>query len=74
MAPCLEQNPITGLKEPSFPERDRLSRILTGSMAIVIMVRGYCHGERGGRRERDPRPEALVLLSLVSWFLLSSAW
>ncbi|KAG8142257.1 hypothetical protein E2320_006193 [Naja naja] len=38
MAPCLEQNPITGLKEPHFPEQDRLSRILTGSMAIVIML------------------------------------
>ncbi|XP_060540526.1 anoctamin-7-like isoform X1 [Pantherophis guttatus] len=38
MAPCLEQNPITGLKEPHFPEHDRLSRILTGSMAIVIML------------------------------------
>uniref|UniRef100_A0A8C5WT35 Anoctamin n=1 Tax=Laticauda laticaudata TaxID=8630 RepID=A0A8C5WT35_LATLA len=38
MAPCLEQNPITGLKEPHFPKHDRLSRILTGSMAIVIML------------------------------------
>ncbi|XP_029142525.1 anoctamin-7-like, partial [Protobothrops mucrosquamatus] len=38
MAPCLEQNPITGLKEPYFPKHDRLSRILTGSMAIVIML------------------------------------
>ncbi|KAL7976188.1 hypothetical protein Chor_008285 [Crotalus horridus] len=37
-APCLEQNPITGLKEPYFPKHDRLSRILTGSMAIVIML------------------------------------
>nr|XP_008175684.1 anoctamin-7-like isoform X1 [Chrysemys picta bellii] len=38
MAPRMEQNPITGLKEPYFPKRDRLSRILTGSMAIVIML------------------------------------
>ncbi|XP_044277100.1 anoctamin-7-like [Varanus komodoensis] len=37
-APCMEQNPVTGLKEPHFPERDRLSRILTGSMAIIIML------------------------------------
>ncbi|XP_065277392.1 anoctamin-7-like [Emys orbicularis] len=38
MAPRMEQNPITGLKEPYFPKRDRLSRVLTGSMAIVIML------------------------------------
>ncbi|KAH1175750.1 hypothetical protein KIL84_022275 [Mauremys mutica] len=38
MAPRMEQNPITGVKEPYFPKRDRLSRILTGSMAIVIML------------------------------------
>ncbi|XP_069805178.1 anoctamin-7 [Dendropsophus ebraccatus] len=38
MAPQMEQNPITGVKEPYFPERDRLSRILTGSMVIVIML------------------------------------
>uniref|UniRef100_A0A7M4FLW7 Anoctamin n=1 Tax=Crocodylus porosus TaxID=8502 RepID=A0A7M4FLW7_CROPO len=39
MAPQMEQNPVTGVKEPYFPARARLSRILTGSMAIVIMVR-----------------------------------
>ncbi|XP_073457599.1 anoctamin-7 isoform X1 [Aquarana catesbeiana] len=38
MAPQMEQNPITGVKEPYFPERARLSRILTGSMVIVIML------------------------------------
>nr|XP_028597214.1 anoctamin-7-like isoform X2 [Podarcis muralis] len=38
MAPRMEQNPVTGVKEPYFPERDRLSRILTGSMAIIIML------------------------------------
>uniref|UniRef100_A0A8C5MDN0 Anoctamin n=1 Tax=Leptobrachium leishanense TaxID=445787 RepID=A0A8C5MDN0_9ANUR len=38
MAPQMEQNPVTGVKEPYFPERDRLSRILTGSMVIVIML------------------------------------
>ncbi|KAM4651231.1 anoctamin-7-like [Discoglossus pictus] len=38
MAPQMEQNPVTGVKEPYFSERDRLSRILTGSMVIVIML------------------------------------
>ncbi|XP_050787165.1 anoctamin-7-like isoform X3 [Gopherus flavomarginatus] len=38
MAPRMEQNPITGVKEPYFAKRDRLSRIMTGSMAIVIML------------------------------------
>ncbi|XP_030078040.1 anoctamin-7 [Microcaecilia unicolor] len=37
-APQMEQNPITGMKEPYFSQRDRLSRILTGSMVIVIML------------------------------------
>uniref|UniRef100_A0A8C3SPD3 Anoctamin n=1 Tax=Chelydra serpentina TaxID=8475 RepID=A0A8C3SPD3_CHESE len=35
MAPQMEQNPITGVKEPHFPKQDRLSRMLTGSMAIL---------------------------------------
>ncbi|XP_069096832.1 anoctamin-7-like [Pleurodeles waltl] len=38
MAPKMEQNPITGVKEPYFPKRDRLSRIMTGSMVIIIML------------------------------------
>ncbi|XP_020637693.3 anoctamin-7 isoform X2 [Pogona vitticeps] len=38
MAPRMEQNPITGMKEPHFPNHDRISRILTGSMAIIIML------------------------------------
>lgn len=38
MAPKMEQNPITGVKEPYFPKRDRLSRIVTGSMVIIIML------------------------------------
>ncbi|XP_064423982.1 anoctamin-7 [Latimeria chalumnae] len=38
MAPLMEQNPITGAKEPYFPEKDRLSRIITGSMVIIIML------------------------------------
>ena len=39
MAPAMEENPVTGVKEPYFPEKARLSRMLTGSMVIVIMVR-----------------------------------
>ncbi|XP_061457515.1 anoctamin-7-like isoform X2 [Rhineura floridana] len=38
MAPCMEQNPITGVKEPHLPARDRLSRIVTGSMAVIVML------------------------------------
>ncbi|XP_066546796.1 anoctamin-7 isoform X2 [Amia ocellicauda] len=38
MAPAMEQNPVTGVKEPYFSEKDRLSRILTGSMVIIIML------------------------------------
>ncbi|XP_029911758.1 anoctamin-7 [Myripristis murdjan] len=38
MAPAMEQNPVTGVKEPYFPEKARLSRMLTGSMVIVIML------------------------------------
>uniref|UniRef100_A0A672LKJ6 Anoctamin n=1 Tax=Sinocyclocheilus grahami TaxID=75366 RepID=A0A672LKJ6_SINGR len=39
MAPAMEENPVTGVKEPYFPEKARISRMLTGSMVIVIMVR-----------------------------------
>uniref|UniRef100_A0A8C7J2D4 Anoctamin n=1 Tax=Oncorhynchus kisutch TaxID=8019 RepID=A0A8C7J2D4_ONCKI len=39
MAPSIEYNPVTGVKEPYFPERARLSRMLTGSMVIIIMLR-----------------------------------
>ncbi|XP_058849235.1 anoctamin-7 isoform X1 [Acipenser ruthenus] len=38
MAPTMEQNPVTGVKEPYFPEKARLSRMLTGSMVIVVML------------------------------------
>ncbi|XP_072334386.1 anoctamin-7 isoform X2 [Scyliorhinus torazame] len=38
MAPMMEHNPVTGVKEPYFPEKDRLSRIITGSMVIIIML------------------------------------
>ncbi|KAI2649747.1 Anoctamin-7 [Labeo rohita] len=38
MAPAMEENPVTGVKEPYFPERARISRMLTGSMVIIIML------------------------------------
>uniref|UniRef100_A0A3B4ZKY2 Anoctamin n=1 Tax=Stegastes partitus TaxID=144197 RepID=A0A3B4ZKY2_9TELE len=38
MAPTMEQNPVTGIKEPYFPEKTRLSRMFTGSMVIVMML------------------------------------
>ncbi|XP_024136617.2 anoctamin-7 isoform X1 [Oryzias melastigma] len=38
MAPTVEQNPVTGVKEPYFPEKTRLSRMFTGSMVIVLML------------------------------------
>uniref|UniRef100_A0A4W5M7S6 Anoctamin n=1 Tax=Hucho hucho TaxID=62062 RepID=A0A4W5M7S6_9TELE len=38
MAPSIEYNPVTGVKEPYFPEKARLSRMLTGSMFIIIML------------------------------------
>lgn len=37
-ATTLEKNPITGVREPHFPQRDRIPRILSGMAAIVIMV------------------------------------
>uniref|UniRef100_A0A665X608 Anoctamin n=1 Tax=Echeneis naucrates TaxID=173247 RepID=A0A665X608_ECHNA len=39
MAPTMEQNPVTGVKEPYFSEKTRLSRMFTGSMVIIMMVR-----------------------------------
>uniref|UniRef100_A0A4W4G1H4 Anoctamin n=1 Tax=Electrophorus electricus TaxID=8005 RepID=A0A4W4G1H4_ELEEL len=38
MAPAMEENPVTGVKEPYFPEKARLSRMLTGSMVIIVML------------------------------------
>ncbi|XP_043853427.1 anoctamin-7-like isoform X2 [Dromiciops gliroides] len=38
MAPQMAQNPVTGLKEPYFPTSARLSRMVTGSMAILVML------------------------------------
>ncbi|XP_029974519.1 anoctamin-7 [Salarias fasciatus] len=38
MAPTMEENPVTGVKEPYFPEKTRLSRMFTGSMVIIMMM------------------------------------
>ncbi|XP_014675460.1 PREDICTED: anoctamin-7-like [Priapulus caudatus] len=37
-APFMEKNPITGVKEPHFPSRTRLPRILVGVGAIIVMM------------------------------------
>jgi len=37
-APYLEKNPITGVKEPSFPAGERLKRIAAGSGIILLMI------------------------------------
>ena len=37
-APYLEKNPITGIREPSFPKAIRLRRIAAGSGLILLMV------------------------------------
>jgi anoctamin-7 len=38
-APYLEKNPITGVKEPSFPQSIRYKRIAAGTGLILLMVR-----------------------------------
>ncbi|XP_038604720.1 anoctamin-7 [Tachyglossus aculeatus] len=37
-APMTVQNPVTGVEEPYFPKRNRFSRIVTGSMVIIMMI------------------------------------
>ncbi|XP_055953568.1 anoctamin-7-like [Argiope bruennichi] len=37
-APCVERNPITGIKEPSFPKSVRMKRIAVGSGAVLVMM------------------------------------
>ena len=37
-APYLEKNPITGIKEPSFPQTKRYQRIAAGGGLICLMV------------------------------------
>ena len=49
MAPTMEKNPITGVKEPYFPQRMRWPRIVSGIGVVIIMVSfqiffsGECH-------------------------------
>ena len=38
-APFLEKNPITGIKEPHFPDNLRLKRVVVGTGLICFMVR-----------------------------------
>ncbi|CAH1775497.1 unnamed protein product [Owenia fusiformis] len=38
LAPDFEKNPVTGVREPHFPERKRLYRIITGAAVIIIMI------------------------------------
>ncbi|XP_064642098.1 anoctamin-7-like isoform X3 [Lineus longissimus] len=38
LAPTFEKNPITGIKEPHFPKRDRVPRILSGIACIIVMM------------------------------------
>jgi len=38
MAPSMERNPITGVKEPYFPKRDQIPRIISGIGVILIMM------------------------------------
>lgn len=38
MATMMEPNPVTGVKEPYFPKKTQMSRMLTGSMVIIMMV------------------------------------
>ncbi|KAJ8319968.1 hypothetical protein KUTeg_001555 [Tegillarca granosa] len=37
-APTYEKNPITGVREPHFPKRARIPRILSGIAVIIIMM------------------------------------
>ena len=41
-APYLEKNPITGIREPSFPAAVRMRRIAAGSGIILVMVKFIC--------------------------------
>lgn len=43
MAPMTALNPITGEDEPYFPEKNRIHRMLAGSVVLLMMVRGFCH-------------------------------
>lgn len=36
---CEARNPVTGLKEPSFPDWVRKQRIIAGGAVLLLMVR-----------------------------------
>ncbi|GCC33869.1 hypothetical protein chiPu_0012340 [Chiloscyllium punctatum] len=38
VAPMTTRNPITGSEEPYFPEKDRLKRMVTSSMVILLLA------------------------------------
>lgn len=42
-APMTALNPITGEDEPYFPEKNRVRRMLAGSVVLLMMVRGSRH-------------------------------
>ena len=37
-APFLEKNPVTGIKEPHFPDNLRMKRVVVGTGLIFMMV------------------------------------
>ena len=40
-APFLEKNPVTGIKEPHFPDNLRMKRVVVGTGLIFMMVRSH---------------------------------
>ncbi|XP_078065325.1 anoctamin-7-like isoform X2 [Mustelus asterias] len=38
VAPMTIRNPITGVEEPYFPEKDRIQRVIASSMVILLLV------------------------------------
>ena len=40
-APFLEKNPVTGIKEPHFPDNLRMKRVVVGTGLIFMMVSVY---------------------------------
>lgn len=64
----MEENPVTGVKEPYFPEKARISRMLTGSMVIVIMVSLRPDGKHFPLRLVKYLVVSLVFLIMASCF------
>ena len=42
LAPAVERNPITGIPEPHFPSKDRVTRVYSGILVIGTMVWRFC--------------------------------